>query len=86
MRFSSHLRMSLGRCESPQGPIEGSLQSFAATFFYFSQILSEHLIVFHECSSFKHFSVDLLGLFLHYFFARYIFSWHFNIRPSPEYY
>ena len=59
--------MSRGRCESRPGPTEGSLQSSAAAF-YFTQILSGHLIAFHECSPFKYFSVDFVALFSHYFF------------------
>ena len=66
-KMSSHLRMSRGRCESRPGPTEGSLQSSAAAF-YFTQILSGHLIAFHECSPFKYFSVDFVALFPHYFF------------------
>lgn len=59
--------MSPGRCESRPGPTEGSLQSSAAAF-YFTPILSGHLIAFHECSPFKYFSVYFVALFSHYFF------------------
>ena len=38
-RLSSHLRMSPGRCESPPGPTEGSLQSSAATFLVHSDFI-----------------------------------------------
>ena len=56
--------------------------------FYFTLILSEHLIVFHECSPFKHFSVDLLALFSHYFFTIFFLAFQcpslhrILLRPS----